>query len=76
MLTAWSGHKNNILKGGKMNILSKTIVLIGVLLAICLFSFGIYMQDLLILSVGLLVALFSIVLALETQHILHNPFRK
>jgi len=29
-----------------MNILSKTIVLIGVLLAICLFSFGIYMQDL------------------------------
>ncbi|WP_171455668.1 hypothetical protein [Acinetobacter johnsonii] len=50
-----------------MNILSKTIVLIGVLLAICLFSFGIYMQDLLILSVGLLVALFSIVFALETQ---------
>ena len=59
-----------------MNILSKTIVLIGVLLAICLFSFGIYMQDLLILSVGLLVILFSIVFALETQHILHNPFRK
>ena len=54
----------------------KTIVLIGVLLAICLFSFGIYMQDLLILSVGLLVVLFSIVFALETQHILHNPFRK
>lgn len=63
-----------------MNILSKTIVLIGVLigvlLAICLFSFGIYMQDLLILSVGLLVTLFSIVLVLETQHILNNPFRK
>ena len=76
MLTAWSSHKNNILKGDKMNILSKTIVLIGVLLAICLFSFGIYMQDLLILSVGLLVALFSIVFALETQHIWNNPFRK
>ena len=59
-----------------MNILSKTIVLIGVLLVICLFSFGIYMQDLLILSVGLLVALLSIVFALEAQHILNNPFRK
>jgi hypothetical protein len=59
-----------------MNILSKTLVVIGVVLAICLFIFGVYMQDLLILSVGLLVALFSIVLALETQHILHNPFRK
>ena len=76
MPTAWSGHKNNILKGDKMNILSKTIVLIGILLAICLFSFGIYMQDLLILSVGLLVALFSIVFALETQHILNNLLRK
>ena len=59
-----------------MNILSKTIVLIGVLLAICLFSFGIYMLDLLILSVGLLVALFSIVFALETQHILNISCRK
>ena len=55
-----------------MNILSKTIVLIGILLAIGLSSFGIYMQDLLIFSVGLLVALFSIVFALETQHILNN----
>ena len=59
-----------------MNILSKTLVVIGVVLAICLFIFGVYMRDLLILSVGLLVALFSIVLALETQHILNNPFRK
>ena len=59
-----------------MNLLSQTIVLMGVLLAIYLFSFGIYMQDLLTLSVGLLVALFSIVFALETQHILNNPLRK
>ena len=59
-----------------MNLLSKIIVIIASLLSVSSLMFGIYIQDLLILSVGLLFALFSIVFALETQHILHNPFRK
>ncbi|MDH0968063.1 hypothetical protein N5C10_01840 [Acinetobacter johnsonii] len=59
-----------------MNLLSKIIVIIASLLSVSSLMFGIYIQDLLILSVGLLFALFSIVLALETQHILNNPFRK
>ncbi|WP_162904046.1 hypothetical protein [Acinetobacter sp. WCHA55] len=57
-----------------MNLLSKIIVIIASLLSVSSLMFGIYIQDLLILSVGLLFALFSIVFALETQHILNNPF--
>ncbi len=53
-----------------MNLLSKIIVIIASLLSVSSLMFGIYIQDLLILSVGLLFALFSIVFALETQHIL------
>ncbi|OTG58116.1 hypothetical protein B9T36_11625 [Acinetobacter sp. ANC 4204] len=59
-----------------MNLLSKIIVIIASLLSVSSLMFGIYIQDLLILSVGLLFALFSIVFSLETQHILNNPFRK
>lgn len=59
-----------------MNLLSKAVVMIGLLLAICSLGFGLYTLDLLIIVIGVLFTLFSILFALESKHILNNPFRK
>lgn len=59
-----------------MNLFSIVVIAIGLLMALSCISFGFYTQDWLIFAIGLLLILFALLFALETKHIMSNPFRK
>ena len=54
----------------------KGILVLSILLATSSSGLGLYTHDLLMLSVGILLAFFAMLFARESRQVLGNPFRK
>lgn len=59
-----------------MEIMLKGILMLSILLATSSLGLGLYTHDLLMLSIGILLAFFAMLFALESRQVLGNPFRK
>ena len=52
------------------------ILMLSILLATSSSGLGLYTHDLLMLSVGILLTIFTMLFAIESKQMLNNPFRK
>lgn len=59
-----------------MEAFLKGILMLSILLATSSLGLGLYTHDLLVLSIGILLAFFAMLFALESRQVLGNPFRK
>ena len=59
-----------------MEAFLKGILMLSILLATSSLGLGLYTHDLLMLSIGILLAFFAMLFALESRKVLGNPFRK
>ena len=59
-----------------MEAFLKGILMLSILLATSNLGLGLYTHDLLMLSIGILLAFFAMLFALESRQVLRNPFRK
>lgn len=59
-----------------MEAFLKGILMLSILLATSSLGLGLYTHDLLMLSVGILLAFFAMLFALESRQVLDNSFRK
>ncbi|WP_179994942.1 hypothetical protein [Acinetobacter sp. YH16053] len=59
-----------------MEAFLKGILMLSILLATSSSGLGLYTHDLLMLSVGILLTIFTMLFAIESKQMLNNPFRK
>ena len=59
-----------------MEAFLKGILMLSILLATSSLGLGLYTHDLFMLSIGILLAFFAMLFALESRQVLGNPFRK
>lgn len=59
-----------------MEAFLKGILMLSILLATSSLGLGLYTHDLFMLSIGILLAFFAMLFALESRQVLENPFRK